>query len=92
MVELIREKAIGDILARFFKENGEVCSSKLNELILGIGLEDIKKVPIRICLCGGEKKIDGIIAASKKKYFNVLVTDSHTAESILIKLRKGEET
>ncbi len=92
IVELIREKAVGDILARFFKENGDLCSSRLNDLILGIDLSDLKKAPLRICLCGGEKKVDGIIAASKKEYFNVLITDSLTTELILERLRREERT
>lgn len=88
IIDLIREKAVGDILARFFNKNGEICKSSLNKLILGINMDDLLKVPLRICLCGGEKKVDGIITASKKGYFNVLVTDSITANFVLEKLRE----
>lgn len=88
IIDLIREKAVGDILARFFNKNGEICKSSLNKLILGINIDDLLKAPLRICLCGGEKKVDGIITASKKGYFNVLVTDSITANFVLEKLRE----
>lgn len=89
IIDLLREKAVGDILARFFTPSGKICGSTLNELILGIDMDDFLKVPRKICLCGGEKKVDGIIAASKRGYLNVLVTDSITANIILDKL-KGE--
>ena len=88
IIELIKKKAVGDILARFFNKDGNICESSLNNLILGIDMEDLKRIPLRICLCGGKKKVEGIIAASIKKYFNVLITDSMTAASILEKLRE----
>lgn len=92
VLELIRERAVGDILARFFDKEGNLCRTKLNDLILGIDLNTLKEVPLRICLCGGEKKVEGIIAASKKGYFNVLVTDSTTASAILNRVRgEGDE-
>jgi len=89
IMDLLREKAVGDILARFFNPSGKICSSTLNELIFGIGMDDLLKVPTRICLCGGEKKVDGIITASKEGYLNVLVIDSITANTVLNRL-KGE--
>ena len=91
IVELIREKAVGDILARFFNRNGDICESSLNELILGITLDNLKKAPLRICLCGGRRKVEGIIAASRERYFNVLITDSITASTVMEKLREEEE-
>lgn len=83
ILELIRERAVGDILARFFDEDGKICSPRLNDLILGIKMDDLLKIPRRICLCGGYEKIKGMITAGKMGFYNVLITDHSTAESIL---------
>lgn len=90
IVELIRGKAVGDILARFFDKDGEVCASKLNSLLLGVDLKDLREVPLKICACGGREKVEGIIAASKKGYFNVLITDSVTASLIVEDDKRGK--
>jgi len=74
--------AVGDILGQFFTENGMMkCSWE--DGYLGLSIERLRKVNRRICLCGGSEKVRSIMTAADLGLFNVLVTDSRTAEEIL---------
>ncbi|PYZ92269.1 RNA polymerase subunit sigma-70 [Salipaludibacillus keqinensis] len=82
-LELIHEKAVGDISSRFFNEKGEICHSDLNLRTLGIELEDLRSKDYSILVAGGENKRSGIKGALNGQYVNVLVTDIHTANHLL---------
>lgn len=81
--QLVDGNAIGDILGHFFDKEGNICSSDLGYELLGINIEDLKQIKNVICLSGGVEKVDGIIAAANKQFFNILVTDDITASEIL---------
>ena len=83
VVKLLSMNAVGDILARFFDESGRICNSGLESHILGISLKLLSEVKRVVCLAGGKKKTKAIITAAKAAYFNILVTDEHTAVDIL---------
>ncbi|MBP2239598.1 deoxyribonucleoside regulator [Cytobacillus eiseniae] len=84
-LEMLQEKAVGDICARFFDINGELCNRNLNDRTLGVSLEDLKTKEYSILCAGGAQKIDGIYGALKGKYANVLITDQYTAQFLLAK-------
>ncbi len=80
---LRKEGAIGDICMRFFDINGQAINSYLNDRVIGIPLEKIKKVKRSVGIAGGLRKVDAILAALRGKLINVLVTDRFTAEKLL---------
>ncbi|MBZ4655106.1 MAG: hypothetical protein PWQ97_1502 [Tepidanaerobacteraceae bacterium] len=88
--ELIRRGAVGDVCMRFFMEDGSPCSSGLDDLIMGISLNSLKKVHSVICIAGGTHKAHAILGALKGNIPDVLVTDKATAEKI-IELDEGGE-
>ena len=88
--QLVDGNAIGDILGHFFNEDGTVCQSDLWHELLGIKIEDLKLINNVVCLSGGLEKVKGIIAAAKKHYFNILLTDDITASEILSILEESE--
>lgn len=75
--------AIGDALGHYFDQNGAPVSTFLDDRVIGIGLEDLKRVPWSVVVAGGEEKHPVIQAALKGGYFNVLVTDTETAAYLL---------
>ena len=48
---------------------------------------DLRRVRKVICLAGGRDKVPALIAAAKAGYYNMLVTDSVTAEAIYTTIR-----
>lgn len=89
--ELLKRGAVGDVCMRFFKLDGTPCNEDLDDLIVGIELEDLKKVRTVICVAGGVNKAQAILGALKAKIPKVLVTDKMTAEKILeLELKGGE--
>jgi len=88
--ELVAGNAIGDILGQFFDKDGNICKSDLEYELLGMNIEDLKSVKNVVCMSGGIEKVNGIIAAANKHYFNILLTDDITASEILSSLEDNE--
>lgn len=86
-VELISDKAVGDISSRFFDETGKVCNKELNSRTVGIELDELRKKKYSILIAGGKNKLAGIRGALTGKYANVLVTDVHTAKKLAEKIK-----
>lgn len=75
--------AIGDVCMRFFDENGRHLDSELDDRVLGISAETLRKVPRRIGVAGGERKWRAIRAALTGGWLNVLITDQATAAELV---------
>lgn len=80
---LAREGAVGDICFRYFDDRGVLVESDFNERVMGISAEQLLKVPRRVGIAGGSRKVDAIKAALTGGWINVLVTDVETALAIL---------
>jgi len=81
--DLVKRGAAGDVCMRFFMDDGSPCDSDLDELIMGIPLESLKKVRSVICIAGGIQKAQAILGALRGKIPDVLVTDKITADKVL---------
>ena len=54
VIEDIKSRgALGDICFRFFYKNGNKVDTEFDNRIVCIGLEDFKKVKIKVCVSGG---------------------------------------
>lgn len=80
---LKQKGAVGDILGRFFDINGEPVESNINDLIVGLNLEEIKNSGKVIGFAGGENKVKSIYGALQGEYLDVLVTDENTASKLI---------
>lgn len=83
ILELVRKHAVGDIVSRFMGKGGEIVCQNIEEVLLGIPFGDLLKVPERICLSGGEHKVEGIRAALSRGYITTLFTDIRTAQMLV---------
>jgi DNA-binding transcriptional regulator LsrR (DeoR family) len=80
--ELLEAGAVGDIALRFFDARGVPVRTSLDERILGITTEQLRKVPRVVAVAGGPEKADAIFAALGAGIVNVLITDQTTAEAL----------
>ena len=71
--------AVGEISYRFYDKNGKPVETPLNERVIGISLEDLKRASRVMALAGGQSKTEAIGGALKLGIIDVLVTDKFTA-------------
>lgn len=82
--ELAKAKgAVGQVNLRFFDSAGDPVLTELDDLVIGITLQQIKKTPIRVGVAGGGNKRESLYAALSGGYLNVLVTDQDDAEYLI---------
>ncbi|MEU9456649.1 sugar-binding transcriptional regulator [Streptomyces sp. NPDC048277] len=75
--------AVGDICQRFFDENGVHVDAGLGERTIGISVDQLRMVPRRIAVAGGERKYTAVRAAIRGRWITALVTDITTARRLV---------
>lgn len=75
--------AVGDISGHLFDRDGNPVASELDDRLIGLGLADIKAMPLTIGLTAGPEKYGALRAALKGKLFKVIVTDVENARRLL---------
>jgi DNA-binding transcriptional regulator LsrR (DeoR family) len=82
-LDLLRqEKAVGDILLRFFDQDGNLVETGLEKRVISMSLEQLSKVSRAIGVAGGSRKFDAILGALRGHWINILVTDHFTANRL----------
>jgi DNA-binding transcriptional regulator LsrR (DeoR family) len=74
--------AVGDVCLRFFDADGVPVASPLDERVIGLDLEQLKRPRRTLALAGGPRKFAAIQGALRGRFVNVLVTDRFTAERL----------
>lgn len=82
LAELRRRGAEGDICLRFFDKDGSVVRTPLDERVIGMTLEQLRKVPRVVAVAGSKRKVNAIRAVLLSKHVNVLITDKFTAAKL----------
>jgi DNA-binding transcriptional regulator LsrR (DeoR family) len=80
---LDEQGAAGDISLRFFTKQVEFITGNIDERIVGLSVEEIKKIPRVVGIAGGKKKWQTIRAALNTSLVDVLITDDKTATELL---------
>jgi DNA-binding transcriptional regulator LsrR (DeoR family) len=75
--------AVGDVCLRFFDSAGNLVPSDLDDRVVGIDADTLRKIPRRIGIAGGRSKHSAIRAAVIGGWVNVLLTDTGTAAALL---------
>ena len=75
--------AIGDVCGRFYDINGNFCAQEFQKRLIGVPIEDLMGIPIRIGVAGGPSKVEPIIGALRNGVINVLVSDNITISQVL---------
>lgn len=74
---------VGDIGLRFLGADGSQIATPLHERVIGIELQQLRRVPRAIGVAGGPRKTAAIRAALLGGWINGLITDRGTAERLL---------
>ena len=82
--ELQARGAVGDIALRFFDAQGRAIQHEINDRVVGLDLDQIRRIPRVIAVAGGAEKTEAVRAALRGKLVNVLVTDEPTAKRLLM--------
>ena len=75
--------AVGEINLRFIDANGKPVATAVDDLVIGVTLDQLKKADRRSGVAGGASKHEAALAAVRGGWINVLVTDEETAEYML---------
>lgn len=81
--ELGAQGAVGEVNMRFFNRNGEQIESELDQRVVGLRLDEMREIPLRVAACGGPGKTQALLGALRGRMINVLVTDQETARRLL---------
>lgn len=88
LMQLTEQGAVAEMSQRFLNANGEQVITPLNERVIGMSLEQLRKVPRVVALAGGKSKTAAIDATLKSGIISIIVTDKFTAK----RLTEGEES
>lgn len=75
--------AVGAICGRFFDLNGQKCLNELDNQIIGLNLNELKKINHKVAIAFGLKKVNAIFGALQGQLLDVLITDDKTASALL---------
>ncbi len=75
--------AAGDILLRFFDQEGHPVESSFNKRVISMQLEQLRRVERSIAVAGGARKFSAILGALRGQWVNILITDRRTADKLI---------
>jgi DNA-binding transcriptional regulator LsrR (DeoR family) len=81
----IREEhgGVGEIGSMIFNIRGQPTALEYTERVVGLTLQEIKNIPLKICVAATPDKALPIYAALIGRYIEVLVTDELAARAVL---------
>ncbi len=83
-LNLLKENgAVGEICLHFFDEKGKPVKTELDDRVIGISIDQLRKVGRVIGIAGDERKHKAIRGALRGKLVNILITDHLTAEFLI---------
>ncbi len=75
--------AVGDICLRFFDAVGIPVSTQLNNRVIGMNLDQLRRVKRTVGIAGGKQKLNAIRGALQGGFINVLITDRFMAKQLI---------
>lgn len=82
---LYKKGAVGMVSGYYYDSKGQLLNSNINDRIITLDLEKLKKISLVIGVAAGEQKVDAILGALRGSYINALFTDETVATMILEK-------
>jgi deoxyribonucleoside regulator len=82
-VSLLKKGAVGDMLYNFFDENGALVDHPINRRVMSMPIENLKAVPKRVLISGGNDKVEALRGGIQLIRPNVIITNEATARQLL---------
>lgn len=73
----------GDFCGRFFDDQGAPLTGPTATRVIGVGLDDLRRIPTVVGLAGGVGKARGVLAALRSGVIDIAVLDSELATEVL---------
>lgn len=73
----------GDVNFNYFDKQGNALDCQWNDLLIGLSLQDLRKIPEVMCLASEEAKAENIIIAAGNGLISSLITTSDVARRIM---------
>ena len=70
--------AVGEIIGRFYDSEGTPVRYELDDRLIGLDLEEIAAIPFVVAIAVGVSQVPGIVAALRRRFIKVLITDADT--------------
>ena len=81
--EFSKKGVIGDVCTSFYNRKSEMVKSKLSEHLIGLNLEDLKKIPEVIVLATGIQKTVSVMTLLENHYIDTLIADFELAKNLI---------
>jgi len=78
----------GEVLAHLVDAKGEICDHPTNRRLVALTLEELARIPHRIAIASGSKKVEPIAAVLRGGLATSLITDERTATAV-VEMMKG---
>lgn len=75
--------AVGNICGRHIDINGNPCTTSISDKVIGIELQQLKKIEMVIGVAAGSGKTDAALGGLRGGYIDVLVVDENLAHGLL---------
>ncbi len=87
---LREQEAVGEMVGRFYKLDGTVLGIEINQRVIGIELDDLRRIPNSLAVARGLAKVEAIVGALRGRLVTVLATDDVTARGVLAYTKEPE--
>jgi DNA-binding transcriptional regulator LsrR (DeoR family) len=81
--QLEAEGAVGDIGGQFIRGSGEPHPCAMNDCMIGLRLDELRRIPNTIAVAAGQAKVRAILGALRSGVLNALCTDQQTAAELV---------
>ena len=81
--KMAKSGSVGALLGRFIDGNGVEMAGPTHDRMLGLSLDELRNIPVRVCLAGGKEKFAAILATLRGGFATDLVIDLPTAEMLI---------
>ena len=92
VAELRAAGAVGEICGRFFDADGQECATSWRDRVIGIRLEQLRRIPQSIGVVAGSDRTAALLAAVRGGLLKSLVIDEAGAVALLSAARVANES
>lgn len=78
-----KNHGVGQVLAHVFDIEGAECAQEYSDRLIGMNLEDLKKIPMVIGIAGLGHKVSSVYGALRGGFIKTLVTDEEVALGVI---------
>jgi DNA-binding transcriptional regulator LsrR (DeoR family) len=75
--------AVGDVLSHFIDKDGNPVHTGIEDRLISTPLETLRQLDNVVGVAAGKNKVEGIRAALRGRYLDILVTDEETAQALI---------